>query len=128
MSCGNCTSTHLPEHFHPRRLRDPELADWVNQCIPDSIVDRVTPTTRAQAAVRDRFGIDHRSPVIREPCTQWVLQDAFAAGRPPFETPKFANPTAFIATVTFSVTWPTMSASSPPTGPPWPHCMSGGHG
>ena len=31
-------------------------------------------------------------------------------------------------TVTFSVTWPTMSASSPPTGPPWPRCMSGGHG
>ena len=39
-----------------------------------------------------------------------------------------ANPTAFIADRYLSVTWPTMSASSPPTGPPWPHCMSGGHG
>jgi len=39
-----------------------------------------------------------------------------------------ANPTAFIADRDLSVTWPTMSASSPPTGPPWPHCMSGGHG
>jgi mannitol 2-dehydrogenase len=71
------------------RLRDPELADWVERevCFPDSMVDRITPTTTdaARAEVRERFGIDDRWPVICEPYTQWVLQDAFPAGRPPYE-------------------------------------------
>jgi mannitol-1-phosphate/altronate dehydrogenase len=66
------------------RLRDPELADWVKRevCFPDSMVDRITPTTTdaASAEVRERFGIDDRWPVVCEPYTQWVLQDAFTAG------------------------------------------------
>ena len=106
MSCDNLQGNgHLTRAAFATfaRLRDPELADWVKRevCFPDSIVDRITPTTTdaARAEVRDRFGIDDRWPVVREPCTQWVLQDAFAAGRPPYEDAgvQFANPTAFIA-------------------------------
>ena len=89
MSCDNLQGNgHLTRAAFATfaRLRDPELADWVKRevCFPDSIVDRITPTTTdaARAEVRDRFGIDDRWPVVREPCTQWVLQDAFA-GRPP---------------------------------------------
>jgi len=71
------------------RLKDPELGDWVERevCFPNSMVDRITPATTDddRADVRRRFGIDDRWPVVCEPYTQWVLQDAFTAGRPPYE-------------------------------------------
>ena len=71
------------------RLRDPELGDWVDHEVrfPNSMVDRITPATTDadRAEVADRFGIQDRWPVVCEPYTQWVLQDAFAAGRPPYE-------------------------------------------
>jgi len=92
MSCDNLQGNgHLARAAFATfaRLRDPELADWVKRevCFPDSIVDRITPTTTdaARAEVRERFGIDDRWPVVCEPYTQWVLQDAFTAGRPPYE-------------------------------------------
>jgi mannitol 2-dehydrogenase len=71
------------------RLRDPELGDWVEREVsfPNSMVDRITPATTDadRAEIRERFGIDDRWPVVCEPFTQWVLQDAFTAGRPPYE-------------------------------------------
>ena len=71
------------------RLRDPELGDWVEREVrfPNSMVDRITPATTDadRAEVRERFGIDDRWPVVCEPFTQWVLQDDFTAGRPPYE-------------------------------------------
>jgi mannitol 2-dehydrogenase len=43
-------------------------------------------TTNAdRTEVRERFGIEDRWPVVCEPFTQWVLEDAFTAGRPPYE-------------------------------------------
>jgi len=71
------------------RLRDPELGGWVEREVrfPNSMVDRITPqTTDAdRAEVRERFGIDDKWPVVCEPFTQWVLEDAFSLGRPPYE-------------------------------------------
>jgi mannitol 2-dehydrogenase len=71
------------------RLRDPELGDWVEREVsfPNSMVDRITPVTTDadRAEVRERFGIEDRWPVVCEPYTQWVLEDAFTAGRPPYE-------------------------------------------
>jgi mannitol 2-dehydrogenase len=71
------------------RLRDPELGAWVEReaCFPNSMVDRITPVTTDadRAEVRERFGIDDQWPVVCEPYTQWVLEDAFTAGRPPYE-------------------------------------------
>jgi mannitol 2-dehydrogenase len=71
------------------RLRDPGLGDWVEReaRFPNSMVDRITPATTDadRAEIRERFGIDDRWPVVCEPFTQWVLQDAFTAGRPPYE-------------------------------------------
>ncbi len=71
------------------RLRDPELGDWVEREVrfPSSMVDRITPVTTDadRAEVRERFGIEDRWPVVCEPYTQWVLEDAFRAGRPPYE-------------------------------------------
>jgi mannitol 2-dehydrogenase len=71
------------------RLRDAKLGDWVERevCFPNSMVDRITPATTDadRAEVAGRFGIEDRWPVVCEPYVQWVLEDAFAAGRPPYE-------------------------------------------
>jgi mannitol 2-dehydrogenase len=71
------------------RLRDPGLGDWVEHeaRFPNSMVDRITPATSGadRAGLTARFGIADRWPVVCEPFTQWVLQDAFTSGRPPYE-------------------------------------------
>jgi mannitol 2-dehydrogenase len=71
------------------RLCDAELGDWVEATVnfPNSMVDRITPqTTDAdRAEVRERFGVEDQWPVVCEPYSQWVLEDSFAAGRPPYQ-------------------------------------------
>jgi mannitol 2-dehydrogenase len=71
------------------RLRDPELGEWVEREVsfPNSMVDRITPVTTDadRAEISERFGVDDQWPVVCEPFTQWVLEDAFTAGRPPYE-------------------------------------------
>ncbi len=71
------------------RLKDPALADWIEEHtrFPSSMVDRITPATSPELLedVERRTGISDRSPVVAEPFTQWVLEDSFADGRPPFE-------------------------------------------
>jgi mannitol 2-dehydrogenase len=70
-------------------LRDAELGSWVGREVPfpNSMVDRITPVTTDEdrAVVAERFGVDDAWPVVCEPFTQWVLEDHFAAGRPPLE-------------------------------------------
>ena len=71
------------------RARDAGLAEWVATAVafPNAMVDRITPVT-AQADIDElaaRFGLDDAWPVVCEPFTQWVLEDRFGAGRPPFE-------------------------------------------
>jgi len=70
-------------------LRDPQLGAWVEQEVrfPNSMVDRITPVTTEEdkAEVGRRFGIDDQWPVVCEPFTQWVLEDDFSNGRPPWE-------------------------------------------
>jgi len=92
MSCDN-----IPGNGHLSRrvfgafahLRDPELGAWVERevCFPNSMVDRITPVTTDgdRAELRERFRIEDRWPVVCEPFTQWVLEDAFSLGRPPYE-------------------------------------------
>ncbi len=71
------------------RLRDPELGEWIDQQVtfPNSMVDRITPATTDddRRAVVERFGIEDAWPVVCEPFEQWVLEDRFCAGRPPYE-------------------------------------------
>ncbi len=70
-------------------LRDPDLGAWVEREVsfPNSMVDRITPATTDEdrAEVSRRFGIEDGWPVVCEPFTQWVLEDAFPLGRPPLE-------------------------------------------
>jgi mannitol 2-dehydrogenase len=69
--------------------RDPRLGDWMSAevAFPNCMVDRITPVTADEdrARLAERFGIEDRWPVVCEPFTQWVLEDHFTQGRPPFE-------------------------------------------
>ena len=66
-----------------------DLEAWVGECctFPNSMVDRITPVTADadRAWLREQAGVEDRWPVVAEPFRQWVLEDDFAAGRPPFE-------------------------------------------
>lgn len=68
---------------------DPDLAAWIDEHVtfPNSMVDRITPVTTAadRAHLVEAFGIRDRWPVMTEPFRQWVVEDRFAAGRPPIE-------------------------------------------
>jgi mannitol 2-dehydrogenase len=70
------------------RLQDPELAAWIEREVPfpNSMVDRITPVTSDEdrALLAERFGVEDGWPVVCEPFTQWVLEDHFTRGRPPF--------------------------------------------
>jgi mannitol 2-dehydrogenase len=92
MSCDNLQGNgHLARRAFTTfaRLRDPDLGDWVEREVsfPNCMVDRITPVTTDadRAEVTERFGIEDQWPVVCEPFTQWVLEDAFTAGRPPYE-------------------------------------------
>jgi mannitol 2-dehydrogenase len=71
------------------RLKDPNMAAWLseNGAFPNSMVDRITPRTvdEDKAGLKSEFAIDDAWPVVTEPFMQWVLEDNFSDGRPPFE-------------------------------------------
>ena len=71
------------------RLKDPDLAEWMEEHVPfpNSMIDRVTPMTSPEdiEQMREDTGMEDGWPVVCEPFTQWVLEDRFADGRPPFE-------------------------------------------
>ncbi len=92
LSCDN-----LPENgqvtryavLQLARLQDPSLSSWIEQNVtfPSTMVDRIVPaTTRDDAdAINTRLGVVDAAPVVSEPFCQWVVEDRFCAGRPPWE-------------------------------------------
>jgi len=70
-------------------LQEPALARWIseNVAFPNCMVDRITPATTASDAeeLRSAFGIVDAWPVVTEPFRQWVIEDMFCNGRPPWE-------------------------------------------
>ncbi|OBH51729.1 mannitol dehydrogenase family protein [Mycobacterium sp. E2479] len=68
---------------------NPELAQWMrtNTTFPNSMVDRITPVTTPDVLERldSEFGVGDAWPVIAEPFAMWVVEDNFAAGRPPLD-------------------------------------------
>lgn len=71
------------------RQRDAQMADWIEKQggFPNSMVDRITPRTveSDKTNLAEEFGINDAWPVVTEPFLQWVVEDTFADGRPPFE-------------------------------------------
>jgi mannitol 2-dehydrogenase len=67
------------------QLSDPALAEWIAaQCtFPNGMVDCIVPATGpAEIAAVQALGVDDAAPVTHENFRQWVIEDAFCAGRP----------------------------------------------
>jgi len=69
--------------------RDPDLREWVEEegSFPNAMVDRIVPQTTDEhrTLVREKIGIADGWPVVCEPFLQWVIEDRFPLGRPPWE-------------------------------------------
>jgi fructuronate reductase len=70
-------------------LRDTGLAAHIQNDVafPSTMVDRIVPATTDEdrEAVAAATGFSDTWPVMTEPFTQWVIEDRFPTGRPPFE-------------------------------------------
>jgi mannitol 2-dehydrogenase len=68
--------------------RDPELGAWVREQVafPNSMVDRITPATTDddRVATAHVLGVTDAWPVACEAYLQWVLEDSWSAGSPPW--------------------------------------------
>ncbi len=68
---------------------DPELAAWARrECrCPATMVDRIVPATTASDRqwLQQQLGVADAGAVMTEPFRQWVIEDCFAAARPPWE-------------------------------------------
>jgi len=75
--------SELAEH------RGGDLASWIGGTVafPSSMVDRMVPATTEDVRVlaARRTGRADAWPVVTEPFSQWVLEDRFPCGRPPWE-------------------------------------------
>ena len=72
------------------QARDLALARWIDaqrRRFRATMVDRIVPaTTDADIAEATRLlGVHDAAPVVAEPFAQWVIEDRFAAPRPPWE-------------------------------------------
>ena len=72
------------------RAVDPTLARWIDEraSFPNSMVDRITPATEDahKATLATDYGVVDAWPVVSERFSQWVVEDAFVAGRPAWDT------------------------------------------
>lgn len=74
--------------FGLARRVDASLGDWIETHVtfPNSMVDCIVPATGPrELALCHEFGIDDAVPVTHENFRQWVIEDHFCAGRPPWE-------------------------------------------
>jgi fructuronate reductase len=92
MSCDNLPSNGRTAGRIVRRFAeltgDEALIDYVNTVsFPSTMIDRIVPATtdKDREIVNDIIGLEDAWPIMTEPFTQWVIEDDFPAGRPPFE-------------------------------------------
>ncbi|GGX65593.1 mannitol 2-dehydrogenase [Tateyamaria omphalii] len=67
---------------------DTDLAAWIetHAAFPNSMVDCIVPATGPnEIALAAQFGIADAAPVTHENFRQWVVEDAFCAGRPDWD-------------------------------------------
>ncbi|WDR06736.1 mannitol dehydrogenase family protein [Devosia rhodophyticola] len=92
MSCDNLPSNgetcqRIVARF--AGLLDADLGAWVadNVAFPGTMVDRIVPATTDadRSAIAELIGAEDAWPIMTEPFTQWVIEDNFPGGRPPFE-------------------------------------------
>lgn len=70
-------------------VSDRDLAAWVRDHVtfPSSMVDRIVPaaTDASLAEVEAQIGLRDEAGIVCESFRQWVIEDAFAAGRPAWD-------------------------------------------
>jgi len=92
MSCDNLpsngkTAGRIVKRF-AELLSDTNYTKYVQSVqFPSTMIDRIVPATTDadREIVKDIIGLDDAWPIMTEPFTQWVIEDRFPAGRPPFE-------------------------------------------
>lgn len=66
-----------------------DLTEWIsaNVSFPSAVVDRIVPATQPadRAEATRLLGVDDAGVVVTEPFRQWIIEDHFAAARPPWE-------------------------------------------
>jgi len=96
MSCDNLPSNGKTAGRIVRRLAelqgektgDTNYTDYVQTVqFPSTMIDRIVPATTDadRQMIKEIIGLDDAWPIMTEPFTQWVIEDRFPAGRPPFE-------------------------------------------
>jgi fructuronate reductase len=69
--------------------RSAPLAHWIEAHVafPGSMVDRIVPATTGDdvASISESIGLIDHAAVVGEPFRQWVIEDRFAADRPPWD-------------------------------------------
>ena len=68
--------------------QDLELSEWINQncTFPNAMVDCIVPRTgEIEIDIVRNLGIGDLAPVSHEDFRQWVIEDKFCKGRPPWE-------------------------------------------
>ena len=93
MSCDNLPSNGRTTARIVGRLAElyaPSLGQWVRDKVafPSTMVDRIVPATTDadRETITALTGLADAWPIVTEPFTQWVIEDSFCDGRPPFET------------------------------------------
>ncbi|MEZ5069944.1 MAG: mannitol dehydrogenase family protein [Bacteroidales bacterium] len=83
---GDVCRTMLLSYVEKAR---PELAEWIRSEVtfPNSMVDRITPAAPPSTGpdLEAAHGIRDLCPVVAEPFSQWIIEDRFSRGRPPWE-------------------------------------------
>lgn len=92
MSCDNLPSNGATVRRIVTKLaalRDPALGERVARevAFPGTMVDRIVPSTTDadRHTIAGLTGVEDAWPIMTEPFTQWVIEDQFPGGRPPFE-------------------------------------------
>ena len=70
------------------REQDLELTEWINQncTFPNAMVDCIVSRTgEIEIDIVRNLGIEDLAPVSHEDFRQWVIEDKFCKGRPPWE-------------------------------------------
>lgn len=91
MSCDNVLNNGLVTKTATLGAAD-ELGldtEWIEREVtfPNSMVDRITPATTDEdrTVLANEYGLIDRWPVFAETFRQWVIEDEFCDGRPPWE-------------------------------------------
>lgn len=92
LSCDNLAGNGIVLARLMRRWMaqcEPDALAWYDaRCTaPSSMIDRIVPrsTDEDRAALEERLGLRDEGAVFTEIFSQWVIEDKFANGRPPWE-------------------------------------------